>query len=349
MFDYSEEIQSFLEEKVKMSNSFREKLFKHRQSNRDRLISRLPNQIEGLTINQSSFKPQGSMAMRTIIQTKFKEDEYDIDDGLVLNKEELINQNGNELTTEEIRKSVLNTLKDDRFVKNPKFCTNCVRVFYSENDEEKHHVDFPIYRKFKIGDEYIRELANEEKWIESNPTQINSWFEDEICSRNEEIDCKGSQLREMIQLLKRFSKSRKEWDLPNGLKLTMLATECQQSYYNKVDEAFRELLKKMEQRLKRSKIIKNLAHPDQPKITRTQSDLNVENLLDKISLALNKLEELDKDNCDIENARKVWKWIFKSDGYFDSLSQNNKEENNFANHTPYKTVNKQGGGRFGEF
>lgn len=346
MFDYNNEINSFLNDKLKLKSSFKEKLFNHRQANRDRLISRLPDKIVNLNISNSSFKPQGSMAMRTIIQTKFDDDEYDIDDGLLLKKDDLINEEGNELTTKEIREIVLEALEDDRFIKQPKFCTNCVRVFYKEDDKEKHHVDFPIYRTSKNSkEEEIQELANEEEWLESNPTQINVWFSDLIVERNVEREGKGTQLRELIQLLKRFSKSRRDWDLPSGLKLTMLAVECQEDYYEKIDEAFRELLIKMEIRLIDSKIIKNLAHPDNLQLTRTSSDDNVKNLLAKISLALEKLKGLDDLDCNSEKAEKIWDWIFKSDGYFKSLL--NSSSNSFANSKPTQAVDINGGGRYG--
>ena len=347
MFDYSNEIEKFWDNKVRLSKSFKEKLFDHRKANRDRLVSRLPNEIEGLSISESSFKPQGSMAMRTIIQTKFSDDEYDIDDGLILEKDELTDSNGKDLSTKEIRNIVLKALKDDRFIKQPKLFTNCVRVYYSENDEEKHHVDFPIYRGSKNGDELTRELANEHDWVESNPTQINSWFDYEISSRNDDKDGKGTQLRKLIQLLKRFSNSRRDWDLPNGLKLTMLVAECQEDYFERIDEAFREILLNIKNRLETNKVIKNLAHPDKPNITRTLSDSNVENLHDKIVMALEKLEELDDENCNKEQARKVWDWIFKSDGFLDSITENDQKENCFANHTPNKVVDHKGGCRFG--
>ncbi|WP_319478566.1 cyclic GMP-AMP synthase DncV-like nucleotidyltransferase [Marispirochaeta aestuarii] len=347
MYNYSNEIEKFWDEKVRLSKAFKDKLFAHRNANRDRLISRLPTKIEGLTVNDSSFKPQGSMAMRTIIQTKFSDDEYDIDDGLILNNDELVDDDGNELTTEEVRDCVLGCLKDDRLVKQPKLFTNCVRVYYSESDKEKHHVDFPIYRSFDNGEGTIQELANEEEWTESNPTRINSWFEDQISSRNAEIDGKGTQLRRLIQLLKRFVNSRQDWDLPNGLKITMLATECQDGCFDRIDKAFRELLIKLKARLEVSKVIRNLAHPDQPKITRTSSDTNVENFLDKISLALDKLEGLDEEDCDREKARRIWDWIFKSDGFFESMTEDSQKMNSFANKTPSKVVDHRGGGRFG--
>src|SRR5439155_7876298 len=130
------------QEKVRLSSVFLKDLLAHRNANRDRLKSRLPDQIPGVTITDSDFKPQGSVAVRAVIQTKFSEEEYDIDDGLVLEKDELVDAHGNALTASEVKERVRHALQDDRFLKQPEVHHNCVRVFYAEEDEERHHVDF---------------------------------------------------------------------------------------------------------------------------------------------------------------------------------------------------------------
>jgi len=353
MYDYSKNIEAFWGEKIRLSDNFKNKLFNHRQSNRNRLITRLPDQITGLNIGESSFKPQGSMAMKTIIQTRFLEEEYDIDDGLVLWKKELVDEKGNELTAMEAKNQVREALKDKRFNRQPILCTNCVRVFYAEEDEEKHHVDFPVYRKYyNDEDEIERELASGEKWILSDPTQVNQWFEDEVAERNKITDGKGTQMRKLIQLLKRFCRSRRDWDLPNGMKLTMLVSECQPEFSELIDSAFRKLLEELKTRLEKSKIIYNLAHPDKPPITRTSNDDNVCRLLDKTIEALERLETLDDEECCLSDARKVWEWVFKSDGFFENLDENRNSKSGIggigiANSTPTGPVDYRGGGRFG--
>src|SRR5688500_10178956 len=103
MYDYSNRIKPFRDEWVRVSSDFLEKLLKHRQANRDRLVSRLPGLIKGITIGDSSFRPQGSVAMQTVIQTRFTAEEYDIDDGLVLWKHQLVDENGNELSATYVR------------------------------------------------------------------------------------------------------------------------------------------------------------------------------------------------------------------------------------------------------
>ncbi len=328
MFDYSKQIESFRDKKVRLSTDFKEKLYEHRDANRDRLISRLPDRIEGLSVSTSSFKPQGSMAVDLIIQTKFKYEEYDIDDGLVLKRSELKNEESSELTSDQVRDHVLQALKDKRFVKQPQQVSNAVRVFYKECDEERHHVDFPVYRKYENEDgQTIQELASVDGWMESDPTQVTRWFLDEVTDRNKSKADRGSQMRQQTQLLKRFCRSRNNWDLPNGMKLTMLVAECQPAYSERIDEAFRTLLENIKDRLENDKTIRNLAHPDQPLLTRSNNDANVVELADRIDEALGKLELLDDPGHDnIDSARSSWDWVFRSDGFFLEYDQNLKEK-----------------------
>lgn len=328
MFDYSEQLKAFRAERVRLTSDFRGKLLAHRKANRDRLISRLPEFINGVTLGEGSFRPQGSFAMRTVIQTRFVYDEYDIDDGLVLWKNQLVDADGVELTAAQVKNLVRDALKDDRFKRQPIVCSNCVRVFYAEEDEEKHHVDFPVYRKYinALGTR-VRELAGENGWVGSDPTQVNKWFDGEVESRNTKTAGRGTQLRHLIQLLKRFCRSRNDWDLPNGMKLTMLVAECQPNHDARIDRPFRELLKRLKGRLLWNKVIRNLAHPDQPALTRTANDQNVVDLESRIGEALDQLSTLDtNDNDNVDASRAVWDWIFKSDGFFADLDRKRKED-----------------------
>ncbi|MDP9100427.1 MAG: hypothetical protein M3N48_15760 [Verrucomicrobiota bacterium] len=328
MFDYSERIKSFRTERVRLTAEFREKLLAHRTANRNRLINRLPDFIKGITIGESSFRPQGSFAMRTVIQTRFVDEEYDIDDGIVLWKHQLVDENGVELTANQVRERVRDALKDKRFNRQPKICPNCVRVFYAEEDEEKHHVDFPIYRRYYDSNgKKVRELATENGWVASDPTEVNTWFDAEVEARNQQTAGWGTQLRHLIQLLKRFCRSRSDWDLPNGMKLTMLVAESQPPYDDRIDRAFRELLNKLKHRLVWDKVIRNLAHPDKPALTRTGNDQNVIDLQTRLGEALDQLAPLDGDDTDnADSARSVWDWILKSDGFFAEFDAARKEE-----------------------
>jgi len=50
MYNYSARIERFRDEKVRLPHDFEQKLLGHRKANRDRLINRLPEFIEGVTI-----------------------------------------------------------------------------------------------------------------------------------------------------------------------------------------------------------------------------------------------------------------------------------------------------------
>lgn len=327
MFDYSDRIKAFREEKVRLSSEFLEKLLGHRNANRDRLISRLAGYIPGISISEGNFRPQGSVAVGLIIQTQFVEAEYDIDDGLVMWKDDLVDENGDELSAEDVRTKVCAALQDDRFAKQPEVHHNCVRVFYKESDEERHHVDFAVYRRFFVGEELIRELAGADGWTRSDPTEVNRWVSDLVGERNEQTADRGTQFRHLVQLLKRFCRSRRGWDLPNGMKLTMLVAECQPAYQAHIDVVFRELLQKLKNRLFWNKVISNLAHPDRPALTRTATDQNVVDLEARLGDALDQLASLDKSDADnADSARSSWDWIFKSEGFFSEFDANKKAE-----------------------
>jgi hypothetical protein len=320
MFDYSVQIEAFRDKKVRLTSLFKDMLLEHRASNRKRLISRLSLFIPRANIGESNFMPQGSVAMGTVVQTKFVDEEYDIDDGLVIARSQLTKSGGVAMTSTEVREAVRDALKDKRFNRQPKLFTNCVRVFYADTDAEKHHVDFPVYRKWTNDNgETMKELASETDWVASNPTQVNVWFNDIVVDRNQEQDGWGTQFRNLIQLLKRFCRSRRDWLelLPNGMKLSMLVDECQPPFHNRLDQAFRELLQNLDVRLASNKVIRNRAHPDKPMLTRSASDPNVTALQGKIQEALEQIKQLDlSTNFNQDSARRVWDWVFKSDGFF---------------------------------
>ena len=212
MFDYSVQIGAFRDKRVRLPTLFKDKLLDRRKANRNRLISRLSSFIPQANIGESNFKPQGSVAMGTVVQTKFVDEEYDIDDGLLIARSQLKKRNGDEMSAGEVREAVRNALKDNRFSRQPKLFTNCVRVFYADTDEAKHHVDFPVYRRWTTDDnELVQELASESNWVRSNPTRVNEWFNTIVADRNKETDGWGTQFRNLIQLLKRFCRSRKDW------------------------------------------------------------------------------------------------------------------------------------------
>ncbi len=196
-----------------------------------------------------------------------------------------------------------------------------MRVFYAEG----HHVDIPCYRKLDADTNKERqELAGAAGFAVSDPTEINRWFIDRVEALNKQQDGAGSQLRVKIRLMKRFARSRGEdWDMPNGLKLTMLVEECAVSYYERDDEAFYWLLSNLKTRLATSLEVENRAQTKTPKdkLTKSANDANMVELRTRVGEALDKLLVLHRSDCTKQQAREAWDWVFQSDGFFEAYDK----------------------------
>lgn len=352
MYDYNNQIQALHDEKINIGEPIRKMLRAHREANQSRLMR---NIREGISLNASSFVKQGSYANRTMVQRSGND--YDIDDGVVFQKEELIGDRGGEMTPLQVRDMVLDALKDEKFNKAPERLKNCVRVYYNEG----HHLDVPSYRKFtdSNGNEIV-EIASSE-WRRSNPTEINTWFESRVSNLNNLRKGRGLQFRRMIRYLKRFGRSRDTWNFPAGLILTMLVSESLPDY-ERDDECFYYLLKALNSRLQGNKRVFNLADTAFPQeiLTKSDADPDLVELSDRVTEALGKLEILH-GYCTKPDARKAWDWVFKSDGFFQSYDDDHDGNDDggsgsgtaansirgFTAATPDKPVDPQGGGRYG--
>ncbi|MDF9832358.1 hypothetical protein M2103_000568 [Ereboglobus sp. PH5-5] len=333
MFDYDQQLKKFYERKIKLPPDMRSMLLDHRKANADRLIARLGERSPKICIGEANFRSQGSFAMNTVIQTRFVNEEYDIDYGVVIRRSQLKNKDGSEMTAQEVREMVRDALKDDRFKRQPKIMSNCVRVFYADEDDYAHHVDIPVYREYEDDNgKTITELAGQGGWCVSNPTRVNEWLETVVKEKNEQSEDSGSQMRRMIKWLKRFCRSRNaetdtKWDLPNGMKLTMLIVEC--FCANKRDDtAFYDTLVALKNRLVWNLEIENLADTGCPraKLTKSKADQNVLNLRARIGEALESLIVLFQHDCDEPKARRAWDWVFQSDGFLKEQEDEAKDE-----------------------
>ncbi len=319
--DYNRQIEAYESEKVNLPDAVREDLYAKREANRNRLKANLPERVK-----IRSFIAQGSMAIKTTVQEK--DNDYDIDDGVSFFADSLKGEILGifDMSAREVQEMVRDALKDDRFNKQPEIIGNCVRVFYAEG----YHVDVPAFRVLDVDtDEEKQELAGENGWRASNPTEINAWFENRVQELNRIQEDAGSQLRRVIRLLKRFARSRGEsWDLPNGLKLTMLADECFERSYGREDKAFYYLLKNIQKRLNDSLIVYNRAQPEgeQDKLTRTDQDKSMVELRTRAGEAIQKLKIIEDANCTKKAARDAWEWVFQTEGFFKSFDDKEDDE-----------------------
>ncbi len=181
MFDCSKEVMGFFNDEVALSQSEQNEMRSRRNANRTRLEKGLKKNEKPLP---NEHVPQGSYAMHTMV--KDKDNDYDIDDGVVFDKADLVGAQGAEMTALDVRKMVRDALDDGSFSKAPEVRTNCVRVFYTAG----YHVDVPVYRKLDDGSLELASAA----WKGSSPTEVTEWYNKSVIDKSP-AENNGKQMR----------------------------------------------------------------------------------------------------------------------------------------------------------
>ena len=127
LINCNKEMKGYHSEKVTLSNTDQSEMRDRRDNGRKRLENGLIRVSHPLP---KDFSSQGSYAMRTMVQDDLCD--YDIDDGIYFNKEDLKDGDGNYLGAQDARKLVRKALKDDRLAYDAVVKTNCVRQLYPD-------------------------------------------------------------------------------------------------------------------------------------------------------------------------------------------------------------------------
>ncbi|MEK5187032.1 MULTISPECIES: nucleotide-binding domain-containing protein [Solibacillus] len=289
---------TFYGKHVVLPKKEKDSLFEKKNLNINRLKEGLKeyNQEKGTSYKLSEEAiVQGSMAMATVTQNE--SNDYDIDVAIVFEKDQL------PPGTTATKNMIVNALKRKckNFKKEPTAKTNCVRIEYQEG----YHIDFAIYRRYKKNesdDTYTYEHCGSE-WRERNPRAITKWFLDANTEKN-------YQLREVVRLLKMFSKSRDGWvNMPGGLIQSVLADEKFQSY-ERMDECFYYTIKAIRDRLLWNKEVVNPTDPTKSLKLVSKDDTKMDNLYNRLNEKLSKLEILFDDTCTDLQAIEAWEAFF---------------------------------------
>lgn len=340
MFNCDKEIQKYHDQRVRLSAEQRDTLKGHRDANRTRLTNGLNTAEKPVP---TEYVRQGSDAMGTT--TQHPENDYDIDDGALFNKEELVGPNGGEMSALQVRQMVCDALQDKRFNTPPKVKTNCVRVFYNEG----HHVDIPAYRQLKADNSTVFELASTD-WKVSNPKGVTEWYDSKKANTHPK-DTTVYQVDQIVRLLKVFGKSRPSWNMPSGLSWTVLVSERFGWPGARLDQKLFEIMTMIHERVK---INKRIAHPVvRDDITNTSNDPDIVQCEQHLNDALEWLKVLFKPSCTRSEALKAWKQVFNTDFFDDDIKKSEADEEDKASiwikkndATPTVAVDKRGGGRF---
>jgi hypothetical protein len=314
MFDCADDVLAYHDDEVTLPQSGRTAMRDRRNANRDRVKNGLKDAGK---LKPIEFKGQGSYAMKTMTQDP--ENNYDIDDGVYFEANELVGPKGGVMSPLDARQMVRDAVDDGSFKTKPEVRKNCVRVVYDAG----YHVDIPVYRRVVTKDAFGQdsvhyELASSE-WKRSDARDVTGWFKEEN-NRQSGDTSNGRQLRRITREIKKFAKSRDSWSLLSGFGITKLVTECFRGNVNREDTALYDTMKAIRDRLNLDLVVKHPVTPNDT-ITKGEKDPKAVNLKDRLSDAINWLAPLFEAHCTREKALKCWDNVFNTDFFSDRLEK----------------------------
>lgn len=305
MFNCNNDVCAFHDEKVTLNNSQQSEMRNHRDANRERLKKGLKNNNKPVV---NSHQAQGSYAMHTMVQDE--NNDYDIDDGVVFLKEDLVGSQGSNKTAQDARKMVSSALDDGSFSEPPAVLKNCVRIMYQQG----YHVDVPVYRQLE--DDSL-ELASSD-WKGSSPSEVTAWYEKSVCDQSPD-ESNGRQLRRITKHIKAYKNSRLSWKpkMASGFAISILVVECYVAD-GRDDISLYKTMKAIHNRLT---FDLEVSHPVRhEKLTKGPDDAKTTFLREKLSGALNNLSPLLDGDCSRLTALKAWEDVFNHQFWTDLVT-----------------------------
>lgn len=118
------------------------------------------------------------------------------------------------------------------------------------------------------------------------------------------------KLRQVVRLLKMFSKSRDSWkNMPGGLIQSVLADEQFQKY-DRIDERFYYTIKAIKERLFVNKDVYNPTDKTKSLKLVSKDNAKMENLYKRLNYEISELDILFDDNCTYNQAVEAWGEFF---------------------------------------
>ncbi len=335
------EVKGYHTDEVNLANDEQGDMRDRRNNGRSRLKNGLNKADHPLP---KYFSSQGSYAMRTMVQDS--QCDYDIDDGVYFEKDDLIDSEHNSLSPKEARLRIKNALKDDRLKHPAVVKTNCVRQNYPEG----YHIDLPVYRIIRSKDEKDNdvedfELASGDDWVKSDARAVTRWFKEIIGNELKQGEVDTSQIRRVTKLTKKFSRSRIDWkkQTTSGICITRLVTDEMQEVNNRDDEALRETWQAISARLD---ISQKIAHPVLAgKNLAEENDEGVAFFHECLKFALSELEKHDKADCTKRQALDAWDKVFNTKYFSEHDDDGQKKASSPFVVTSEDVANRQDNGR----
>ncbi len=248
--------------------------------------------------------------MHTMVQDE--NNDYDIDDGVIFLKQDLVGSQGTDKTVLDTRKMVRSALDDGSFETAPEVLKNCVRVIYKKG----YHVDVPVYRQ--LDDDDTLELASSD-WKGSSPSDVTKWYNKAVIEKSPDTD-NGRQLRRITRYIKAYKNSRPSWKTKtaSGFVISVLVVEC----YTPDDRDDVSIYKTMKNIRDRLNLSLEVCHPVRNEmLTKRADDARTKHLREKLSNALDDLGVLFDSDCTMFTALKTWNSIFKHQFWVDRIDK----------------------------
>lgn len=312
--DFSRELERYHDDYVTLLKEQQDEMRERRNCNRSRIINNIDKKY---AISEKSFVIQGSYAMHTMVQDK--ENDYDIDDGIKIDENLLVNEYSRKLTPSEAKSLIHDIFKDDsRFKDKPSIEKNCVRIKYCEG----YHVDIPVYKETNEG----LKLAGKDDWEETDPKGVTSWFNHAAKDKSPNDD--NDQMRRVVRLFKSFIRNNEKEgdDVPSGFIISKLVDEVYGSIDNKdkerLDSTFLSTGRRILNRLNKDLTIE---HPvlegkmlvDFGKTSKTEFFRRLLN--DKIKEYDSNISKMS--NTHYENVIKSWGILFNAKEEFEKVGK----------------------------
>ena len=212
MFDCNSDLRTFHDEKVTLNSTQQSEMRDRRDTNRNRLNRGLRENNDPVP---HSHQAQGSYAMHTMVQDDNYD--YDIDDGAIFLKEDLVGSQGADKTALDARKMVCSGLDDGSFLTPPAVLKNCVRVSYARG----YHVDIPVYRLLNDG---TLELASSD-WKGSSPGEVTEWYNNAVRDKSPDTT-NGRQLEKNNSVNQGVHEEPRKLEAQNGQWVRYFCISC---------------------------------------------------------------------------------------------------------------------------
>lgn len=321
--DCDKEMKGFHAAEVNLSNKDQAEMRERREHGRTRLRNGLTRAGQPLP---KDFSSQGSYAMRTMVQDDACD--YDIDDGVYFDKEDLKDANGEYLSARSARLRVCNALRDGRLNSEAVVKSNCVRQQYPSG----YHIDIPVYLTIRSKDiwgnavvEY--ELASGDNWVKSDARKVTRWYNDAVGFELKRGQSDTSQLRRITKLTKKMARSRSAWKkkTTSGICISKLVVDHFVARPNREDDALRDTWKAIKSQLVFSQRITHPVYAD--KNLADENDECVIFFRDCLDDALGKLQVLDDCDCTRKKAGDAWDDVFNTDYFSTQIGKNDTAAN----------------------